>query len=320
MSIVNRFGQFISDVGHSCYDMELYRRVRTRPLSVAVGYFAAFGLLASLLTLTLVLPSLGLALRDVRAYVSGHLPSGSLVQLRSGELSSNLSQPYNFGSDKTPFVLDTTITGLAFPESVKFDTGVLLGRDAMFFKRSASELRTYTYKGMQDFSLTREDASGWLDRYGAAAVAGLAAAFFVLYLLAMLVSTAFFIVLAAVVSLLIGLLWKVRLTYAQWLAVGFHAVTLPIILDAVFSAIGLNIPFVFTFVFYMFTVAVIADERSHPVAAGPVSDEAPVPLPTAVPTAGPAPAAEAKPKRPRRKPRTPVKRTPTEGSAAPENK
>ncbi len=317
MSITQRFGQFLKDIGHSCYDMELYRRVRTRPLAAAFGYFTAFSLLVSLLMLGLLAPNLVVMLRDARQYVDTRLPMGAFVQLKSSEMRTNLSQPYNFGSDKMPVMLDTNVNGLSFPENVKFDSGVLVGRDAVFVKQSANETRTYSFKGMKDFLLSREDAAGWLGRYGALAVIGLSGFFFIAYFLASLIGTAIFVVAASVVSLLLGLLWRVRLTYAQWLAVGFHAVTLPIILDGLFGALNLNISFAFTLIFYMFAVAVIADERSHPVAAGPVSAEERVPAPGASPAEQP-PAATKRPSAARKpaKPRTRRKRPP-EGPASP---
>jgi hypothetical protein len=80
--------------------------------------------------------------------------------------------------------------------------------------------------------------------------------------------------------------------------------TLPILVGIVLDAVGMNIPYSFSFIYVLFIGAVIADERSSPV--GPVVVDAPksAPPPPIAPASEPPNTKKlaSKPRKPAKKP------------------
>ena len=273
--ILASLSSFLRTVIRSCYDMELYRGVRTSLAAAAFRYFAALNLLLVILVLCDLTPAAFVGLRDLRSFVSDKLPSGASLTLKAGQMSSGLPQPFALGDDRTPVVIDTGLTGLEPPASFTAETGVLVGRDAVFIKRAAGDVRTSPLKDLPDFSVTRDQALGWLAR-GAGWVLALALLFFALvYYFASLLGGAVFVIVMSPLALFIGRLWKLRLSYWQWVAVGFHAMTLPALVNWLFDEFGSTVPLAFTFLFFMVIVAVIADERASPVDGQPAAPRPP---------------------------------------------
>lgn len=274
MSFFKRFGgalkRFGIEIWRSCWDLEFYRTVRVESWTRGLRYLLAFGAVAAVLAAVAFLPPLVMAYGKARSYLASNLPAGTELAVKQGQFSTNLSAPYNLGDANLPFVVDSGVTGLDFPESLRADAGVLVGRDAIFLKESASERRVVALKEFPEFSVTKETALRWVDAYGPWFTAGIALFGLVGGYVGSLIALAAFILLNGALAWLFGRLWRLNLRYDQWVAVASRAVTLPIIVDAGFGAFRLEVPYAFSFIFFMFVVAVIADERQRPTAA-PVS-------------------------------------------------
>jgi len=280
MGIIKRslaaFGRFLRIVGRSCYDMELYRTVRVRPWPQALRYFVVFNVLVVVLTLFDLAPTTFIALGHVKKYIAEKIPAGATLSVRSGILETNLPMPYDLGDAKTPLVIDTTVIGLDAWPDIAGDQGIVFGRDAVYIKKSADNRQVMAMKEIPDVSASKDLVLGWLDRNGVWLAAGAVIAFTLIYFLVSLASGIFFVILASLLAALFGALWRIRLSFGQWLAVGFHAVTLPTLINALFNEFGMTVPMVFTFLFFMVIVAVIADERAAPTSPAPAVQAAAV--------------------------------------------
>lgn len=306
---LNAFWRFLRTVGRSCYDMELYREVRTRPWPRALGYFTVFNVFIVCLTLADLTPSSFIALKQGRQFIADNFPAGAAVEVRSGKLETNLPSPTRIGDGRTSVVIDASVSGLGAQPEFDSEAGFLLGRDVMVIQRSANDRRTVALSELPDFAVTRETALDQIDRYGGWMVSAAMLLFGILYLLTSFIGGVIFVLFTAVVAALFGAMWKIRLGFGQWVAVGFHAVTLPTLANALFNEFGMNVPLVFTFLFFMIVVAVIADERSSPTGG---SSAAVAPPPTPAGPSSPAkplrrrPVARKKPAKPRTRRRPPA--------------
>lgn len=289
-------GRFLRTVFRSCYDMELYRDIRVRPWPPAFRYFVAFNLLVVVLTLFDLTPTTFMALGRVKKYVADKVPDGASLSIKAGVLETDLPTPYNFGDDRTPLIIDTSLSGMEARPPISGEQGVVFGRDTVYIKRSENDRQAMALKELPDIVLSKASVLAWIERNGGWLAAGVVVTFAVVYFLVSLASGAIFVLLASLLASFFGALWKVRLDFNQWLAVGFHAVTLPTLINALFDEFGMTVPLVFTFLFFMVIVAVIADERAAPTK--------PLPALAAIPES-PAPAAPSEPPLPEQPPTRP---------------
>ncbi|HSD12486.1 MAG TPA: DUF1189 family protein [Patescibacteria group bacterium] len=316
--IANRIGSFFLTVVKSCYDMEWYRVVRSRPWTKALAYAALFQSALTLFVVASLASHLFGAETAFVAHVLRTFPDGAALTVKSGHLSTNLPEPFEAGSKWLRVVFDTSFEGLEPAARYKDFDGVVVGRDAIFFPRPhytsspsiVTQQRVYRMADFSEFSVTKAQLIDWLQAWGGLFILGLLVLFAVTYLGIMIVTTVGFVALASAVAYGLGRLWGIRTGYAAWFAVGLHAATLPLLVNYATTAADIRIPFAFTFIYFMFVAAVIADERSQPV----LSAEPPAPP---APPAQPEPSEPKPPRPPRkiaaRKPRPPK---PPEGPVA----
>jgi hypothetical protein len=334
-------GRFFAAVAKSCYDMEFYRGVRQRPWTSSLRYLIAFAAALVLFAALTLAPTMIGAPGALVAHLQGRFPDGASVTIKNGVLTTNLPMPFAAGTPDFPVTIDTSVTGRDFPPSLDSE-GLFVGRDAIFAYGGKTDQRVYPMSDMPDLSLTKEQAVAALRSWGTPAMLSALAAFIVAYWLALVLSSVIYVAVAVLLALLLGRLWGVRMSYGRWFASGLHAVTLPILVNLLTSAAGLQLSFAYTFIFFMIMAAIIADERNQPTREGaallpeetprrPLTRVAPPPPPAprmeerpASRPAPPAPASEApaeppaKPKRVRKTPAAPRKpRAPRKKPAPP---
>lgn len=245
--------------------MEWYRTIRTRPWQVSARYLLSFLVLLAFAVALVALPSVTGIPGAVRERISGSLPEHAEFTLEEGELSANFGMPVDIGVEGFPVVIDTSAEvadgedGPEVPEG-----GFLIGRESVFYRQDGEVFEVFDLSGLPDGTLDRAQAEDLLDRYGAFIVAVALTSFVFAHFIFLAFNTAVFILLTALLAMYIGRLWKVRLYYDQWISVGLHAVTLPIIVDHFFWAFSSSIPLAFSFIYFMFVMSVVVDERARP--------------------------------------------------------
>lgn len=242
--------------------MEWYRTIRTRPWQVSARYLFSFLVLLAFAIALVILPAVTRIPGAVRERISGSFPEHAEFTLKEGKLSANFGMPVDIGVEGFPVVIDTSAEvadGDEVPEG-----GFLIGRESVFYRQDSEIVEAFDLSGFPDGTLDRAQAGDLLDRYGALIVAVALTSFVFAHLIFLALNTAVFILFTALLAMYIGRLWRVRLYYDQWISVGFHAVTLPVIIDHFFWAFSSRIPFAFSFIYFMFVMSVIADERTRP--------------------------------------------------------
>jgi len=265
MTILQRIRGFFITLGKSCYDMELYRRVRSGSWTGALAYAAIFFALLSVALTLAAIPGSYKLLGDLEKGIGEQIPDGAAIETKDGQFSTTMAPGTEFGGEDFVVAVDGGVFGKDFPQSFEGRTGVLIGRDAVFSQDEDGSREIMPLEGAPNVKLTKEMITGWVASYGPLAVAGLLFMFLGMHYSFTLMGALVYVAVYALLALAVGRLWKVRLEYRQWFAVGLHAITLPTLIDYLFGFLDLNVPFAFTVVFFMFMVAVIADEKARPV-------------------------------------------------------
>ncbi len=263
---INGIGRFFVTVVRSSYDMELYRDIRRAPWTRALAYVIAFHAAVVFLAAFAAVPGLVRTVGEVERGIARAVPDGARVTVRAGQFSTSLPSPQRFGDEKSsfPVVLDEGYAGFSPPPDFGEKGGLYVGREAIFMADEGA-WRTYPLKDAPDFSYGKDDVLAWMRAYALPAALVAYAVLAVLFWVFSLASSLTFALLMALAATALGRLVGVGMRYAQWVAVSFHAVTLPYLLNLAFVAAGARVPFVFTVVFALFVIAVIADERTSPV-------------------------------------------------------
>lgn len=312
---MNRVGGFFLTVVKSCYDMEWYREVRVRPWTSALLYAVLFQAALTLFVIASLASHLFGAETAFVAHVSRTFPDGASLSVKGGHLSTNFPEPFEAGSQYLRVTFDTSFEGLQPPERYKGFDGVLVGRDAIFLPQPhyvtpssiVTQQRIYRMEDFSEFQVTKSQLLGWLQTWGGLFILGLLVVAALTYWAVLLFTTVLFVAVASAVAYGLGRLWGVRTSYRAWVAVGMYAATLPLIVNYATTMADVRIPFAFTFIYFMFVAAVIADERSQPVGE---------PGPT--PSSGPGPAAPPRPPRTRKiAARRPQRKPPEPGPTPP---
>ncbi|MDD5251440.1 MAG: DUF1189 family protein [Patescibacteria group bacterium] len=276
-------------IKHSCYDMEYYRGVRLAPWTEALRYFVSWCTLFAVIIALVTAPGILMLPSLARQQVEQRIPAEATAVMKGGQLQvSGVPTPLQLGSEKSPFTIDTSVIGLEFPAQLDKPNAVLVGRDGFFATNDSGGRQIQPFKELPNFSVTRNQVTGWLGSWGILAALGLVLIVLLGIFVGSFLSSGLFAVFGAVVALLAGRLWKLQLEYRRWLAVAFHAITLPMLTEAVFSVLGLNVPLIYPLVFFMIIVAVSMDERNRPIMALPEAKEAPSEKPPQSPATPPA--------------------------------
>jgi hypothetical protein len=205
-------------------------------------------------------------LRGSKDFVSKSIPDGTSFSVKDGKFATTLPIPSTFKLDQTAVVVvDTSLTGLDIPKDVPKDTAAIIGTDAVFLFNGENERRVRALKDFPNFEVTKEQMLGKLKTYGSWAAVGLLLILFLAYLGTILAGNLLFVGVTSIMMMFAAKLWKVRMTVGQFAAVGFHAVTLPTLVDLLTVSFGLRIPYVFTGIYLLIMVAVVMDERNKPV-------------------------------------------------------
>lgn len=262
---------FFQTIVRSCYDLELYREVRTRRWTKTLAYFALFNLVVAVLTALIAAPSIWSVANDARRAIVDRIPDGAGAVVRSGMLEvSGLPQPFEIREPGFNIVIDTGAAGTTFPEVLEqADAGIFFGRDAIFIRASEGGRQIRPWKEFPDVSIDKAATLAWLDRWMGWIFAAIVLVVFLAWYSGSFVGTALFVIIAAVTAGLIGRLARLTLRFDQWLAVAFHAVTLPTLVDLATTAVDFPIAYAYSVIFALIIVSVAVDEKRRPAVAPP---------------------------------------------------
>jgi hypothetical protein len=245
--------------------MEFYQKVRATPMARAWLYVTGFlSFMTLVVSLVVILPGM-LSLRDdIRGGIN-HLAADTWFEIRDGQFNTNLPPATEFQFDgNVVLILDSTVEGLELPQSFAGRIGALVGRDALFAQDPQGKQETILFKNeISDFKVTGQVLQTWVDRWSLPLVIlGTIFSAVSKFVLIFLTSAIFVLPIALIVKFA-GQIAHLKMNYSQWLAVSLHAITLPTIIDFVFTLLDWKVPLVFIAVFFMIICAVFIDEKTR---------------------------------------------------------
>lgn len=246
--------------------MERYRAFRAKPLSSAIRYFLAFSLVITVVVIVGFAPKMMDIFRIVRDDVVRMMPEGAEFMIKDGRFSTTIPTPYSKDIGSLTLIMDDSLQGTELPEGAyEQDLIAIIGQDALFLVQDGFETQVHPFAGRGDVSVSRESLLDWFRTNTFTAMLSVLVVFGAVYFLFTLFGVGIYISVTSVFVLLLARLWKVRFRYATWVAIGMHAVTLPLAVDLVFDLFFRRLSVLFTVLYLMIIIAVIVDERSHPM-------------------------------------------------------
>ncbi len=240
--------QFFKTAGSSVYGPAFYQgELSRRPLSASFKYLAALVLIVSLFV---AIPFAGIfsAASRLARESAASFPAALVVTVKDGVVSTNAQEPYFIAYKNAPeagsdgrrnfIAIDTAV-----PESIaafrKHDATVWIGKDFIISEGQGGKISIDQIPKSMNFTLSKQvidDFSAKLHPYLPFIAVAMTLFFYAVIALA---SFAGALISALALALLIFLIEKLRkhdLSYRDSYRFALHALTLPILLSALFSS------------------------------------------------------------------------------------
>ncbi len=239
----------------SLQDKQYGKLIIAKPFPRVLWYWSQYFLLVAAVTLILVLAAVTYFIPQLPRLLRDNLPTAA-VQVKSGRLTTTLSQPAVFGSSDFPIIVDTTASTSA--ELGNVTTGVLVTGDKILFKQDANTTQTQNISDFPDFHTDKNTLVSYVTAHQIRLwliVVGLLLGFSLLLSAFLWIGRLLGFAIWSLIFWLAALLLKRRLTYLQIFNLVLYASVLPFLMDA-FLALAPNqlISFVSLGVFLYFMI------------------------------------------------------------------
>lgn len=251
----------------SIYSPEYYQELLTKPLVFSWKYYSAFAcVLALFITIAssfAFVPWVNKTVHEFPEQFFAYYPDALQVEINKGVVTSNVTEPYFLpipellkqglppgNSGESLMVIDT-VTPFSFEQFAAYKSMVWLGGSQLALRDDKGGVRIEALDPQMNFTVNEQTLSTIEQRfhpwYKFAAVLAVIVVF-----LGLLISFGInfaYLLFGALFILLIGRLLKQRFGYGTAYRIGLHAMTLPVLLDTLFSALNiplLHLPFLFT--------------------------------------------------------------------------
>lgn len=253
---------FFQKIKASVYSPDFYAGIVRSGLGSALSYFFLLTLSIELVSVAKLAPQLLISsTNQIKAVISSvvdQYPQELVVTLKSGEITTNVKEPYYFvdKAGKRFAVLDTK-TPYSAAKFADFGVYAWVTKDTVFYKGdSEGQIKSQNLTQLPDIVINKDFVAAlatkvapWIPFFGPVLLIFM---FLVLY-----IGTMFRLVYLFFLALLIWLLTKIMnrgISYGTAYKVGIYAMTLALMVDLVKTYIGWN---GFIFMFTLITLAVV---------------------------------------------------------------
>ena len=220
-------------------------------------------MLAGVSLVVLIVSAVG-GLGDIKKEIVTRIPDGTVFALQNNQFSVSPEAQIKFGGDGPDylFVIDSKITSVDTKTSAP--GLVVFGQKAVFAQSlSGDGYSTMPYR-LPNFSVSKQGLIDFVQKYGWLFLVVWAIMFVTgIMIYFWLVNMVMVLALSSIAGSL-STFMKITITFRQWLAMGFYAITLPAIIGLGLSFFNVSIPYLFSGIFVLFAVAIAIDERQQP--------------------------------------------------------
>lgn len=287
--------QLITYIKQSVYSPEYYRQLLNRPFSYSWKYYSGLAMLLAIF-FTIVssiplVPQVNRAVHEFPAKFFAYYPDALELHVQNGIVTSNVEEPYflpipeAFKKEFTPekgiehFVVIDTKTPISLDAFHEYKTVMWVGKDALAFYDNKQGIRIEPIGKDVNYVVNEGVLRGIESRmspYYIFVAPTMVVAIFLGFMIALGVNFIYLILGALLILFLGRFILKQPWGYGTSYRIGLHAITLPLLADALFSVVGVNIvnlPFLQT-VLILAVVYVNYKDIKQEVGIAPTSDSA----------------------------------------------
>lgn len=246
--------QFIDTIQQSLYDPRFYRELPSKSFGSSMRYFLSLifviALVLTILVSILIIPPMNEALSKLPEATLEAYPDGLEIVVDHGKVSTNLPEPIVIPPpvplreifrtmEVSQFAVIDTTTPFSIEQFERYDALLWIQSDAIVARDANGKI---TFESIPDTGervvLAERDINAFLsDARGYFPLAAPLVAFliFCVFYIVELVQLAYLLVVGALLILLLGRVMKYRWTYGEAYQIGLHAMTGPLILDALLT-------------------------------------------------------------------------------------
>jgi len=275
--------EFLRTIKKSIYDRDFYSKIKTGDFASALKYYTLFILC---IAFVVAIP-LGISFfmfsshikdsGDVRATALDIYPNELVLNLKDGQMASNVPEPFGILMPKAFDVKQSTnlivinTRGTISPVDFKrYNTAVILGGDALWIydsKNDKIEIQKFSKMNAGVLVVNKQKVTEWINlvfRIGEKIIIVLLVLLPLFLFSFFWFAYLFYLLFGAVIIWIIAKLRKVDITYGQSYKLGLYLITLPILYGvlSVASLSVLRIPFGFTIVLALVTYINIISQKS----------------------------------------------------------
>ncbi len=260
--------KLLTEIRNSIYNPIYYRVVRSESTKKSLGYYYRFTLTLSVI-LTIIfaiifVPLLTLFTQIVKGELANWYPAELELRLRSGELSTNVTEPYKIplpekwreeimesdqvklGDLENLLVIDTTHE-FDLKQFEAYKTPAWLTKNSLVYYRENDRIAIEPLANIKtDLTINQTFIRDWITKL-APFLTVLAPVAVIAVLVGLIVAFSLYLLVLFIVALLVmlvGWLKQIKLSYWEAYRIAIHAATLPILLRFLLGAltpfIGLN--------------------------------------------------------------------------------
>lgn len=282
-----RVKDFINTAKRSLTDLNYYKEVVKLPFKFSLKYLFFLLFILTLISslkfasiLGFVIPKTPQLIAAAKDGVKSLFPSGLVLTVRDGELSTNVKEPYYidlpgvWGSPKdTHFI--TIDTKAKVDDIQSLNTLILLTKKSAVVKEKNNGLRVYPFSDIKEtLVLDRDTYNQFVSRF-LPYLDYLPKILIILLILGILVwpfvgaglwliGELFYLLITSVILLLIATLMKRKIRYSKLYQMSMHALTLPLLISFSLGFLGINLPFLIpTIILLLFMGFVISRFESR---------------------------------------------------------
>ncbi len=274
--------EFLRTIRKSIYDRAFYAEAKTVPFGSALKQYSLFVLCIAFITsLTIYASFLAWSSEiresgNLRADILSLYPDELTLTFQSGQVSSNVDEPYSipmpkqFGTTKTKNILVINTRGpITASDFDRYSTSAILGNDALWIydaEKNKIEIQKLDRFSKESIVVNKEKVTVWTDcalSVGQKVVMVLLVFLPLLLFVFLWMGYLLYLLFGAVIIWIVGKMRKVDLTYSQSYKLGLSLITLPIIYSTL--AVGplsiFRVPFGFTLILAIVAYINFAPEK-----------------------------------------------------------
>ncbi|MSR78682.1 MAG: DUF1189 domain-containing protein [Candidatus Taylorbacteria bacterium] len=255
---------FLNDIKSSLYDTAFYKSLSERPFKSSMKYFYSLvAVLSFILAFVFGTQLSPMFSNENLRKVVGYYPAELTLTVKNGAVSSNVTEPYSI-KDNNPsigrtanFVVVDTKNGFTRELFEKYNADVWIGKDFAVTLKGKSQTELTDLRQMPDFVLNQDKLTSWADKIGNYHFILSLGLFFVLFFafLGFFTLKLVWLFIMALIIFLYAKARKISLSYKKSYQIALHAVTVPVILAAIFIISKIQEPFTFFFTLILLAIA-----------------------------------------------------------------